>query len=991
MRYIILIFLLTFSSSLLAQRGKDGATFVTTANQRINEYTSLASNANAGVVSINVTDNSLNGNGRFANSLAGGDLIMIIQMQGALISGTLTGTIASPLDSTWGEIINYNNCGLYEFVQVKGVTGTSIINLDCPLKNSYTMAGKVQVVRVPRMASLTINNADVTADAWNGSVGGVVAIEVKGNTVINSLGKIDVTGKGFRGGVLDNNTTYGVNNVGSTLDSLGAEKGEGIAGFQNDYTIYGGKYCKGAAANGGGGGDAHNAGGGGGANGGNPLIWSGHGMPNLSTPNWALAWELEFMGFSTLVSSGGGQGGYSFSGNNLNALAVGPDDASWGGDGRNNQGGMGGRPLDYSTGRLFLGGGGGAGDQNNTDGGKGGNGGGLIYLMSYGTVSGAGQLISNGSKGDDACCSSTFGTTGNDGAGGGGAGGTIIINSVGNVSGLVLKANGGNGGVQDVKASVGTTNEAEGPGGGGGGGYVAVSNVLAGQTATGGNNGTTDSDGLTEFIPNGATKGGVGTVNQSITNFHINVAGKDTVCKGILDTISAALLGTVPLGTSLVWYNARFGGNQLGTGPDLPIGPLYVSTTFYVGTCPGTYRDSMLVFVEPDVFITGTPSICKGNSSGLLGHGALTYTWSPAATLNTTNGTNVIATPTSFSTYTVVGVDVNGCADTSTYSVTVNIPPVLTISNDTIICRGDSALINVSGANSFLWTPATGLSSTNTSNAYAKPNASTSYLIIGTDINGCIDTADVSINLDIPPVDAGLNDSICPGETASLLASGNTNYLWSTNATTPAINVTPAISTTYTVSTFNGQCGNYDSVLVFVGSYPAANAGLDVTIIQGSSIGLNATGGAAYQWSPPTALTCTNCASPIASPTITTVYTVTVTNPGGCTDVDSMIVIVDTLVTNINCDELFIPNFFSPNTDNSNDVFYVRGGCIKDFHLEIYDRWGKKVFETTDVTIGWDGKYKGELLTNAVFVYQVKLEFDNGDKKSLSGNITLLR
>lgn len=994
MRLLIVFCFLLFFSEAIAQRGKDGIMIVSSANQRVNEYTPLTVNASSGATSITVTNNTLNGNSRFLNPLQSGDLILIIQMQGATIRGTLTGTIASPLDSTWGEVLNYNNCGLYEFVQVKSVSGVSVINLDCPLKNNYTVSGKVQIVRVPRYQSLTVNNlSDISCDAWNGSMGGIIAIEVKGNVVISTGGKIDASAKGFRGGQLDNATTFGVNNVGSILDTLGAEKGEGIAGYQNDYTVYGGKYCKGAAANAGGGGDAHNAGGGGGANGGNPLLWSGHGMPDLSNASWAAAWELQFPGFSTLVSSGGGQGGYTFSGNNLNALAVGPDQASWGGDGRNDQGGYGGRPLDYSTGRIFMGGGGGAGDQNNGFGGKGGIGGGLVYLLSYGTVSGGGQILSNGAKGDDACCSSTFGVTGNDGAGGGGAGGTIIVNSVGTVSGISATANGGNGGIQDIRPAVGGTNEAEGPGGGGGGGYIAISNLGVTQTANGGNNGTTDSDALTEFPSNGATKGAAGSINQTVNNFSFSVASSDTICTGSIDSIEVTLIGTLPSGAGFVWFDSFIGGNILGTGTKLTVGPLTNSKTFYVGTCPGTYRDSIRVFVEPDVNVSGTSSICKGFSTAINATGGVSYTWYPSSGLSGTIGAMVVASPTVNSTYTVVGQALNGCTDTAVFSITVNTPPSLLASADSTICKGNSVLINVSGATSYLWSPAAGLSVTTGSSATATPTTTTNYLIIGTDANGCIDTTDVLITLNIPSIDAGINDTICVGETASLTATGNTNYTWNTGATTAGIIVSPTISTSYTVTTFDGQCSNYDTTRVVVYDYPVANAGIDVTVTQGGSTNLNASGGLSYQWQPPGGLSCTNCPNPVATPVGTTTYVVTVFSGGGCFDTDTIIITVDTPVVNIICDELYVPNFFSPNGDGSNDVFYVRGGCVKTVKFEIFDRWGKKVFETNDIGIGWDGTSKGggDVYSNGVFVYQLEIEFDNGDKKSLSGNITLLR
>lgn len=94
------------------------------------------------------------------------------------------------------------------------------------------------VVRVPRYTSLILNSPGIlTCDDWNGTIGGVVAVEVQGNTVINTGASIDATGKGFRGGSIvgDNVTSFGVNNVSTTDNTKGAEKGESVAGYQIDY------------------------------------------------------------------------------------------------------------------------------------------------------------------------------------------------------------------------------------------------------------------------------------------------------------------------------------------------------------------------------------------------------------------------------------------------------------------------------------------------------------------------------------------------------------------------------------------------------------------------------------------------------------------------------------------------------------------------------------------------------------------------------------
>ncbi len=173
-------------------------------------------------------------------------------------------------------------------------------------------------------------------------------------------------------------------------------------------------------------------------------------------------------------------------------------------------GGRGGHPVanDAST-RVNLGGGGGAAHQNNLDGGAGGNGGGIVFLVGSGDVTGTGTIRSNGSNGQDSADEHR------DGGGGGGAGGSIVVIGT-NLTGVALAANGGNGG-NHMRPIGRFTNEGHGPGGGGGGGFVATSDGPLTTSVAGGNNGVTFASTLTEFPPNGATKGATGATGGVVS------------------------------------------------------------------------------------------------------------------------------------------------------------------------------------------------------------------------------------------------------------------------------------------------------------------------------------------------------------------------------------------------------------------------------------------------------------------------------------------
>ncbi len=91
------------------------------------------------------------------------------------------------------------------------------------------------------------------------------------------------------------------------------------------------------------------------------------------------------------------------------------------------------------------------------------------------------------------------------------------------------------------------------------------------------------------------------------------------------------------------------------------------------------------------------------------------------------------------------------------------------------------------------------------------------------------------------------------------------------------------------------------------------------------------------------------------------------------------------------CGQTFVPNAFSPDNDGENDMECVYGKCIKSMYFVIYDRWGEKVFETTNKSQCWDGTYKGKEMNTAVFVYYLKANLTTGEEVIKKGNISLMR
>lgn len=162
----------------------------------------------------------------------------------------------------------------------------------------------------------------------------------------------------------------------------------------------------------------------------------------------------------------------------------------------------------------------------------------------------------------------------------------------------------------------------------------------------------------------------------------------------------------------------------------------------------------------------------------------------------------------------------------------------------------------------------------------------------------CDATAQVTITVnDLPVVNAGQDTAICIGDVVQLNATGGPSWSWSpslglsdTAIANPVAN--PIITTTYTLTVDDGTCVNSDSVVVTVNPLPVADAGADVQFCVGDSVQLNASGGAFYSWTPSTGLSNDSVANPLASPLVDTEYIVTVSNSGGCFDIDTVFVTV---------------------------------------------------------------------------------------------------
>lgn len=301
-------------------------------------------------------------------------------------------------------------------------------------------------------------------------------------------------------------------------------------------------------------------------------------------------------------------------------------------------------------------------------------------------------------------------------------------------------------------------------------------------------------------------------------------------------------------------------------------------------------------------------TICFWDNTMLSASGASSYTWSPSTGLSTTTGANVVASPTLTTIYTVSATITGGCSgsiSSGTIAVTVNNGPTLlpSASVNTVICQGSNAVLSVTGASSYTWSPSTGLNTVTGSGVIATPSATTIYTVSATASNGCGNASNpttftVSVNA-APTVTlntTALNNVICAGSSSTLTASGASSYTWSPsnglNVTTgPVVVASPTVTTVYMLhaTAFNG-CTNIFSPATFtlnVNSVPTVSISSALTnysICNGSNIPIQASGASSYTWSPSSSLNISTGPSVIASPTVTTVYTVIAESANGCSN-----------------------------------------------------------------------------------------------------------
>jgi gliding motility-associated-like protein len=483
----------------------------------------------------------------------------------------------------------------------------------------------------------------------------------------------------------------------------------------------------------------------------------------------------------------------------------------------------------------------------------------------------------------------------------------------------------------------------------------------------------------------------------------INITPSNTIiCLGANTTLSSS--GTGPF----VWSTGA-STSSITVTPTTTTSYTVLSGT---GACAAQAVASVSVATTLTANITpSVTTICSGQTSTLVCNGFGPYVWTASTGANPTANDTVLVNPTTTTTYTVLA-GTGAC--TAQAVATVSVLPVINpniIASSPTVCLTKTVTLSapfVAGL-TYSWQPTNAITgANNTSSIVATPPSTTTVIYTVTVSNGvCSQSDTIKVIVKTAPNITNFttlnNDTICTGGCVTFSATTTGSqpifYQWyyESGIGTSSVGIAPeacypSAGSFSVVATASNTCG-FDTLVktnfVNVFDMPVLIVDGDTTINIGETATVYASGGVSYSWSPNVngnTITCVTCSNTVVQPTLTTQYIVVASNSPYCKTQDTVTVIVD-----INCGDFFIPNVFSPNDDGLNDVINVHGRCISTFNLQIFNRWGEKVFETSTLENSWDGTFRGKKMDTGVFVYKADGVSIDGQSFKMRGNITLIR
>ena len=462
---------------------------------------------------------------------------------------------------------------------------------------------------------------------------------------------------------------------------------------------------------------------------------------------------------------------------------------------------------------------------------------------------------------------------------------------------------------------------------------------------------------------------------------------------------AGALSDTICPGTSVELYAT--GGDSYSWGPaeDLdnpstsnPIATIDEETTFTVlieSVCGETELEVTVYVFDVSGSAWGDTAICVGEEATLHASGGDTYEWEPPETLDDPTSSDPVASPPFTTYYEVTITTEEGCLIEDTVKVRVDHDlPFPSLIDTARLCYGDSVRITAGGAFDYLWTPDYMISDPTLYNPYISTDVDTTYVVAFS--NACGTTYD-SVFVDVIVLNGivSKDTTICPGGTAALWASGGMFYDWSpsaylSNPDAASTTSTPPHEMTYTVFiTDEFGCMDSGDVNVYLYEPPFIEVSAGAFPVVGDTVNIWANSEGTIAWTPPYNIACTTCFETFVWPESNTSYTATVTDENGCTNSATVPITFEPLI--------YVPNAFTPDGDSFNNEFKAIAHNIKDFKMYIFNRWGELIYVMDDLQDAWDGSYKGSLVLDDVYVWQIVYKDLEDIQHELRGHVTLLK
>jgi gliding motility-associated-like protein len=338
---------------------------------------------------------------------------------------------------------------------------------------------------------------------------------------------------------------------------------------------------------------------------------------------------------------------------------------------------------------------------------------------------------------------------------------------------------------------------------------------------------------------------------------------------------------------------------------------------YYYAKSSGIYK--LVVFnncVNPDTSNTITitssglsliksanPTICSGDSVGLIVSGGNSYLWSPGKTLSDSTISNPYAKPITTTKYYLQAFK-NSCSQRDSITVTV-INIVVSAGLDKFICLGDSVQLDGVTSSSFTWQPTTTMTDSTQIKPYVKPSINIKYILKATS-GSCVQRDTVEVFVTQVSSNAGLDKNICLGDSVQLNGTAigafkwkPTTYMSDSNLINPYVK--PPSSISYILTAAQGACSRVDTVKVNV-SNASAYAGLDKNICFGDSVRLDGVATGSFTWQPTTAMNDSTQIKPYVKPSINIKYILKATS-GSCVQRDTVEVFVTQVSSNAGLDK----------------------------------------------------------------------------------------